>query len=131
LGFPVNIFGIAEAYDFKIGRRLGFAKAYHEITHRRKSGRGPGLGKLTKILGFSFSICAKAENNDFKFGKQLGFLEAHHKMAHRGKSGRGLGLRKLSKIWVSPLIFLQRPRCPLSVSGPSCFIHIAVVWLAG
>jgi len=34
---------------------------------------------------------------------------------------RGLGLWKLPNIWGSPLIFLQRSRCPLSVSAVSCF----------
>ena len=42
------------------------------------------------------------------------------KTTTRGKSGRGLRLEKLPNIWSSPLIFLQRPRCPLSVSGASC-----------
>ena len=36
------------------------------------------------------------------------------------KSGRGHRLGKLSYIWGSPLIFLQRLRCPLSVSWASC-----------
>jgi len=43
LGFPYNIFGTAEASNFKSGRQVGFAKAHHKIPHRRKSGRGPGL----------------------------------------------------------------------------------------
>jgi len=52
------------------------------------------------------------------FSTQLGFANAHHKTTP--KSGLGLGLRKLPYIWGSPLILLQRPRCPLSVSGASC-----------
>jgi len=31
---------------------LGFAKAHHKITRRRKGRRDPGLGKLPKIGGF-------------------------------------------------------------------------------
>jgi len=50
IGVLFNISAIAEASDFKIGTRLGFAKIHHKIRHRRKSGRGPGLGELTKIL---------------------------------------------------------------------------------
>jgi len=42
------------------------------------------------------------------------------KTTTRGKRRRGLGLGKLPNIWGTPLIFLQRPRCPLSVSGASC-----------
>jgi len=39
---------------------------------------------------------------------------------HPGKSGSGLGLGKFPYIWGFPLLFLQLPRCPLSVSGASC-----------
>jgi len=42
---------IDEASDFKFGTQLGFAKAYHKITHKGKSGRGLGLGELPKIFG--------------------------------------------------------------------------------
>jgi len=42
-GFPFNISATAEASDFKFGTQLGFAKAYHKIPRRRKSGRGPVL----------------------------------------------------------------------------------------
>ena len=38
LGFSYNIFAMAEASDFKIGMRLGFAKAHHETTPRGKVG---------------------------------------------------------------------------------------------
>jgi len=114
-----NISALAENSDFKIVTRLGLSKAHHKIPHRRKSGRGPGLGEVPKILGFPFNICAKAGANDFQFGMQLGFAKAHHKIIRRGKIGRGLGLEKLLNIWGSPLIFLQRPRCHLSVSRAS------------
>jgi len=43
LGFPYNISGTAEASNFIIGTLLRFAKAHHEVPHRRKSKRGPGL----------------------------------------------------------------------------------------
>jgi len=50
---------------------------------REKNGRGPGLGKLPKILGFSFNIFATTEASDFKFGKTLGFIKAHHKISRK------------------------------------------------
>jgi len=62
------------------------------------------------------SISVLDEAIDFKFGTQLGVAKAHHKITPRGKSGHGLGLGKLPNIWDSPLIFLQQPHCPLSVS---------------
>jgi len=64
-----------------------------------------------------------AEASDFKCGTgtQLGFAKAHYKTTPRGKVGvHDLRPGKLPNIWVFPLIFLQRPRCPLSVSGASC-----------
>jgi len=51
--FPYNISATAGACDFKFGAQLGFAKAHHKITRRRKGGRGPGLGKLSEIWGSS------------------------------------------------------------------------------
>ena len=42
------------------------------------------------------------------------------KTTTRRKVAVGLGLGKLPNIWASPLIFLQLPRCPLSVSGAFC-----------
>jgi len=68
-----------------------------------------------------------AEASDFKFGTQLGFAKAHHKITFIGKSGRGLVLGKLPYILGSPLIFLQRPRCPLSVSGASCILKFQAI----
>ena len=70
---------MAEASDFNISMLLGFTKTHHKITHRRKSGHGPRLGELTKVLGLAFNICATAEASDFKFGIQLGFAKVHHK----------------------------------------------------
>jgi len=91
LGFPFNISATTEVSDFKIGRQVRFAKAYHKIPPRRKSGRGNGLGELPKILGFSFTISAMAKASDFKFGMQLGFAKAHHKIARKRKVGVALG----------------------------------------
>ena len=53
---------------------------------QKKSGRGPSLGELPKILRFPFNISATAGASDFKFGMRL------------GKSGRGRGLGELPKI---------------------------------
>jgi len=78
--------------------QLGFAKAHHKITPRGKSGRGPGLRELPKILGSPFNISATAEASEFKFRLQLGFAKAHHKITPKGKSVRGTGLGNLPKI---------------------------------
>jgi len=51
LEFPYNISATAGASNFKFVAQLGFAKAHHKITRRRKSGHGPGLRKLPKIWG--------------------------------------------------------------------------------
>jgi len=50
-GFPFNISATAEASDLKFGTQLGFAKAHHKITPRRKSVGGLQLGELPIILG--------------------------------------------------------------------------------
>jgi len=52
-GFPCNISATAGTSDFKFGSLLGFGKAHHKITPRRKDGHGPGLGELPKIWGLS------------------------------------------------------------------------------
>jgi len=85
LGFPYNISATAWASDFKFGTQLGFAKAHHKITRKRKAGYGPGLRKLPKIWGFPCNIYTTAELSDFKFGTQLGFAKTQHKTAPRGK----------------------------------------------
>jgi len=85
----------------------------------RKNWCGPG--EFPEIWGFPFNITATAEARDFKFGTELGFAKAHHKITPIGKSRHGLGLGKLSYIYGFSLILLQRPRCPLSVGGASCF----------
>jgi len=51
-GYPCNISATAGAIDFKFGMQMGFAKAHHEITRKRKAGHGPGLGELLIIWGF-------------------------------------------------------------------------------
>jgi len=107
--------------DFKFGTQLGFTKAHHKTTPS-----GPVLYDLPNILWFPFNICATAEASNFKFGMQLGLAKAHHEDHTQRKSWPGIGLGKLPYIWNSPLIFLQWPRCRLSVSGASCllkFLH--------
>jgi len=66
---------MAKAGDFKTGVPLRFAKAHHKIKYRRKSGHGPGLRELPRILGFLFNICATAESSDFKDDMQLGVFQ--------------------------------------------------------
>jgi len=51
LGFPYNISATAGASDFKFGSQLGFAKAHHKITRRRKGGHGPGYRSSPKSGG--------------------------------------------------------------------------------
>ena len=51
--------------------------------------------------------------------RSWGWPSVTTKTITRGKSGRGLELRKLPNIWGFPLIFLQRPPCPLRISGAS------------
>ena len=56
LGFPYNISAMAGASDFKFVAQLGFSKAHHQVTRKRKGGRGAGLGKLPKIFWFHFNL---------------------------------------------------------------------------
>jgi len=67
-------------------------------SHQKKSGCGPGPGKLPEIWGFPFNIIATAEANDLKFGKKLVFAKAHHKSTPREKIQGGLGLGELPNI---------------------------------
>ena len=60
--------------------QLGYDKGHHKITPIEKSWRGPGLGKLPKVLGFPFNISTTTEENGFKIGRLLGFAKAHHKI---------------------------------------------------
>jgi len=64
----------------QIWQAAGVTKAHHKITPRGKSGLGPGLGKLPKILESPFNIYATVEASDFKFGRQLGFTKVHQKL---------------------------------------------------
>ena len=48
---------IDEASDLKFGKPLGLTKVHHKII---KSGRGPRLGELPKLLRFLFCISATA-----------------------------------------------------------------------
>jgi len=88
---------MAEASDVKFGMLLGFAKADHRITPRRKRDRSPWLRELTKIcvyLLMSNSV------------KSLGLLGPIIKSHRKTKVGVTLVL-ELSKTWGFLLIFLQ------------------------
>ena len=52
------------------------------------------------------------------------------KTTTRGNSGRGLGPGKFPNTWDCPLIFLQRLRCPLIVSGTSCTRSVLLLKLS-
>jgi len=49
--FPFNISAMAEASDIKFGTQLGFAKAHHKITPRRKVAVTLGYGSSPKFWG--------------------------------------------------------------------------------
>ena len=102
MGFPYNISATAGTSDFKFGMRLGFVKAHHKITRRRKGRHGPGLGKLHEIWGLRFNIYTMAEASDFKFDTQLRFSKVHHKIEHRRKVDEVLA-RKVSQMFWVPL----------------------------
>jgi len=70
------------ASDCKFDALLGFAKALHKITLRRKGGSGPGLRERPKIWRLPFNIYTKSEASDFKFGIQLRLTKAYHKIPH-------------------------------------------------
>jgi len=106
-GFSFDISATAEASDFKFGKQLGFAKSYHKVTPRGKSGSGLGLGELLKIVGFPYNISATDGVNDFKFGMQLGFAKAHDKVTRRTKGRHGPGLGEFPNVWGFLSIFTQ------------------------
>jgi len=85
LDYLLNISATAETSDFTFRIQLGFAKAHHKITLKGKSGHGPGLGELPKILMFHFNIYTMAVARDFKFDTQLGFEIPIMKLHHRKK----------------------------------------------
>ena len=103
LGFPYNISAKAGASAFKFGMQLGFAKAHHKITRRRKGGGGPGLREHLKIWGFPFNIYTMAKASDFKFGTQLGFTRPIIKITpiRREKWAWPWAMRALQKFVVS------------------------------
>jgi len=72
LEFPCNISATAGVSDFKFGAQLGFTKAHHKITRKRKGGHGGGLGQLPKICWLPLNIYTVAETSDFKFIHSLG-----------------------------------------------------------
>jgi len=67
LGFPYNISATAEVSNFKIGMLLGFAKAHHKISLRKRWTWLCAIG-APQILGFPFNICATAEASDETHG---------------------------------------------------------------
>jgi len=54
LGVPFNISAMTEGSDFKINKRLEFAKAHNKIPPGRKSGRDPRLREFPNISGSPF-----------------------------------------------------------------------------
>jgi len=120
MGVLYNIYNISS--DFKIGTRLGFAKAHHKIPYRRKCTRGPRLEEFPKILQFPFNICAATKlvtsNLAYRWGLPRPTIKPHpkEKWTHPWD-------RKAFKYLGFTLVFLQRPRCPLSVSGASCLAY--------
>ena len=74
---------------------------------RRKSGCGPGLGELVKILGSAIFL-QRLGLATSDLAHSLWFAKAHHKITRRRKGGLGPGLRELPNIWGdSPSIFTQ------------------------
>ena len=59
---------------------------------------------------------------------QLRFAKAHHQIPLEEKVGVALGYGSSPKFGASPFIFLQRPLCPLNVSGASCSgFHVCIL----
>ena len=117
---PFNIYIMAEASDFKFGTQLGFAKAHHEITPREKRGGGLGLEKLPKILGFPIIFMQRLGLRTSNLVYNTDLPRPTIKL-HPQEKWAWPWARETPNIWGSPLIFLQRPRCSLSVSGASCY----------
>jgi len=97
LGFPYNISATAGASDFKFGMQLGFAKAHHKITRRRKGGHGPGLGKLPKFGGSPAIFTQWLNLATLNLIHSLGLPRPIIKSHPEEKKG-GLGLSELRKI---------------------------------
>ena len=96
---PFNISATAEVSDFKFGMQFGFSKAHHKITLRRKSRRGPGLGKLLKIWGSPLIFLQRLKVATSRLAGRWALPRQNHKIPPRRKSGRGHGLGKLPDIW--------------------------------
>jgi len=75
---PFNISAMAEDSDFKIGMQMGFAKAHHKITHRRKSGRGLGQGSSLKLWGSTLIFVQRLKLATSNLA--CSFSKAHHKI---------------------------------------------------
>jgi len=91
LGFHYNISATAVASDFKVGKELGFVKAHHKITCRRKGGHGPGLRELLKIYGWPSIFTQWLKLATSNLVHSLGLPKTIIKITPRGKSGVDLG----------------------------------------
>jgi len=124
LWFPYNIYPTAEASIFKIGMLLGYAKAHHKIPHLRKSGVALCYRSSPKFRGSLLIFVQRLKLATSNSACHWGWPRPTIKTRTGGKSGRDLGLGKLPIIWGSPLVFLQRQRCSLSVSGYTMYFNI-------
>jgi len=111
---------MAEASDFKFGTQLGFAKARHKITPVRKNWHGLELGELPKFYGSTSIFTQWLKLGTSILVHSLG-LPRPTIIPHSEEKWAWPWVREAPYIWGFPLVFLQRPRCPLSVSGPSCY----------
>jgi len=68
-----------------------FAKGHHEITPRRKSGRGPGLGKLPKTFGFPLIFLQRLKLATSKLAGWWGLTKPIIKFHPEEKEGVVLG----------------------------------------
>jgi len=82
---------MAGASDFKFDARLGFTKAHHKITRRRKSGRGPGLGELPKIWRFPLILTQWLKLATSNLVHSLGLPRPIIKLHHKKKVGMAVG----------------------------------------
>ena len=89
-GTPVIFLQSLKLATLNLVRGLGLPRAIIKLHPEKKCGRGPGLGKLPKILGFPFNISATDNASDFKFGTRLGFAKANHKITLTEKAGVAL-----------------------------------------
>jgi len=73
-------------------------------------------------LGFPFNIYTMAEATEFKFGTELGFAKPTIKPHPEDKLACPC-VREAPKYLGFPFNIFATARCPLSVSGASCFIR--------